>query len=89
MEELDPNTSDGGDVVETKKAKADPRGVVRGVVTLLLVVIGTLFALQNTESSEVEFLTFDFSVPLIVVMLGSAALGSMLWAGTRRIFRKS
>lgn len=66
----------------------DVRAMARGVSTLLLIAIATAFAVQNSESVEVSFLAWDFSLSLIVLMIGSALVGIGLWLLVGRLLRR-
>jgi uncharacterized integral membrane protein len=48
------------------------------VIGLVLVVALLIFIFQNTEEVEVDFLFFDFSSPLWLVLLIVAILGGLL-----------
>lgn len=61
----------------------------RLVAALVLFGLIVLFALQNTESVDVNFLFWDFGIPLIVVIVATMAVsvvfGDMLdWWWRRR-----
>ena len=40
-----------------------------------------IFMLQNWQSTQVKFLWFDFTWPLWLVILFSAAFGALIWFG--------
>ena len=40
-----------------------------------------IFMLQNTQDANVEFLFWDFTWPLWLLVLVSAALGAFVWIG--------
>lgn len=40
-----------------------------------------IFMLQNWQSTQVNFLWFDFTWPLWLVILFSAAFGALIWFG--------
>jgi uncharacterized integral membrane protein len=48
------------------------------VAGALLVASLVLFIVQNTESTEIQFLTFDGEMPRWLLILVSAAVGSLL-----------
>ena len=48
-----------------------------GVVVLVLVI----FMLQNTEDVKVDFLFWDFTFPVWLLTLASAAIGAFVWLG--------
>lgn len=44
---------------------------------LIFSLLVALFAVQNTEMVTVKFLTFQFPISLVLVILGSAVIGSI------------
>jgi uncharacterized integral membrane protein len=68
-----PDDSDdlGKDPQELPRAGIRPRWIVAGIAAIALLV----FALQNSERVDVDFLILDAQVRVIVVILISAALG--------------
>jgi uncharacterized integral membrane protein len=40
-----------------------------------------IFALQNTEDVRVDFLSWDFTWPLWLVIIVSAVVGAVIWIG--------
>ncbi|MDD2401179.1 MAG: LapA family protein [Clostridia bacterium] len=48
------------------------------VSSLLFAMIVALFAIQNTEIVIIKFLAFEFSVSLVLVILGSAIIGALI-----------
>ncbi len=85
MQEIE---SDSGQVQEAEESGGlGPAAIGRGVVTLVLIVLTTIFALQNSASTEVSFLVWDFSLSLILVMFLSAAAGIAIWGLVRRLLR--
>jgi uncharacterized integral membrane protein len=40
-----------------------------------------IFMLQNTDDVQVDFLFWDFSCPVWLLALASAALGALVWFG--------
>jgi uncharacterized integral membrane protein len=46
------------------------------IVAAVIVVLVLVFALQNSESTEIRFLFFTFDSPLIFVIIGAALLGA-------------
>jgi len=49
--------------------------IVKSFLALALIAVFTIFAVQNTESARVEFLAWEFSLSLILLILLSAAVG--------------
>lgn len=42
-------------------------------------VVGIVFAIQNLDSIDVDFLIWSFELPLVVIIVLSALLGGALW----------
>lgn len=57
-----------------RRSGIPPRWIVAGVVAILVLV----FALQNSDRVDVDFLVFDAQVRVIVVILVSAGLGFLV-----------
>lgn len=68
-EDFDP--SEQGDPTQVPRSRVEPRWIAAGIVCLLLIV----FALQNSERVDVDFLVLDAQVRVVTVILISAALG--------------
>ncbi len=47
------------------------------ISALLFSLIVAVFAVQNTETVIVKFLTFQFPISLVLVILGSAVIGAL------------
>lgn len=47
------------------------------IVALVFSLLVAVFAIQNTEIVVIKFLTFQSSVSLVLVILGSAAVGAL------------
>lgn len=47
------------------------------IIALIFSLLVAIFAVQNTETVVVQFLTFDFSISLVLVILGSAFVGAV------------
>jgi uncharacterized integral membrane protein len=80
MDEIDTSlqndgTSEGGEAVSTPR---DRKAVAVSFVSLAVIGVFTVFALQNTESVEVDMLATSFSLSKIVLMLVSAAVGVLI-----------
>jgi uncharacterized integral membrane protein len=70
---------------DTQRASESPRVVYRGsgfyvslVVILLISVALLIFAVQNTREVAMEFLGFDFSIPLFAVVIGAGLVTAVL-----------
>lgn len=64
------------------------RAIARGIITLLLIALATTFAVQNSESVDVTFLTWDFSMSKILLMIVSAVVGALLVKLVGRLARR-
>ena len=63
----------------TPKRDVDVRWLFRmGAIVVLLGAFAT-FAVQNSESVEVEFLSWSFEAPQIILLSGSAVAGILIW----------
>lgn len=96
-EDLASTSSDDGPVDETEKTDSVPEpervfvgtglfwGLIVGVILGLAVVI---LAAQNTTNVTVSFLGWDFSTPLIVLILGTFLIGIILDELFGLVYRK-
>ncbi len=48
------------------------------IIALILALLTAAFALQNTEAVTVNLLFLDYQTSLVLVILGSAGIGSVL-----------
>lgn len=48
------------------------------IVALIFSLVVAIFAVQNTAMAEINFLTWSFDVPLVLVILGAAAAGALV-----------
>ena len=48
------------------------------ILILIVSMVVALFALQNTTSVVVQILSYEASIPLVLVILGSAAFGAII-----------
>lgn len=60
-------------------------GLVFGVLITVMVII---FAAQNTASTEVRFLGWEFATPIIVLILGSVLAGIIIDEVAGLIYRR-
>jgi uncharacterized integral membrane protein len=72
-EDLDP-TEDDRDPQRVRRSGMDPRWIGAGIVALVLVI----FATQNSERVDVDFLFFDAQVRVVTVIVVSALLGFVI-----------
>ena len=72
-EDFDPGQEgDGhGQPVEVPRSGVRPRWIVAGIAAILLIV----FALQNSDRVDVDFLFFDAQVRVVTVIVVAAFLG--------------
>jgi uncharacterized integral membrane protein len=68
-------------------------GAIATICGLALLVI---FMIQNSDDVALKFLAWDFSLPIWLVILGSALLGAIVWFGAgvlrrhrRRVARRA
>ena len=57
----------------------DVRWLLRMGGIVLLIGVFVAFALQNSETVEVEFLWWSFETARIILLIGSAAVGIAVW----------
>ena len=65
------------------------RAIARGLATLLLIGFATAFAVQNSETVDVSFLAWDFTMSKILLMIVSAVVGILLWKLVARLLRRN
>lgn len=85
---LGEDTANGNDFGGNQASGLDVRAIARGISTVLLIAFATAFAVQNSESVEVSFLTWDFSMSKILLMIVSALVGVLLWLLVSRLLRR-
>lgn len=73
-----------------EKRDLDLRFLLRAGSIVILLGVFLAFALQNSENVEVEFLWWSFETPQILLLVGSALVGILVWelAGLVRRRRK-
>lgn len=54
----------------------------------VLLVVALLFVFQNTNDARFDFLWFDFTAPLWLMLLGSMVVGGVIALGAARRRRK-
>ena len=79
------------DDVPTPASTPTSTGGLRSRVVVLALVAGAFgaFVVQNTESQRVDWLLFDFTLPLWALLVASAAVGAVVstllgWIRSRR-----
>jgi len=70
--------------VEQQNRRALGGGAIATLVGLVLLAI---FMAQNTDDVSVEFLGWEFTWPLWLVVLVSAVVGALIWLGLGMIRR--
>lgn len=63
----------------------NPRVIAAGTGVLIFVI----FAAQNSNSVNVDFLFWDFDMSLIVLMILCAAVGAAVWELTKYLRRRT
>ena len=53
--------------------------VARLVIAALIIAIFVIFAIQNTESATIDFLTWSFQLSQFLMMILSAVAGVAIW----------
>lgn len=66
----------------------DLRWLLRMTIIVLLLGAFATFVLQNTESVDVRFLWWDFQASLIILLVGAALVGMLVWGLTGFISRR-
>jgi uncharacterized integral membrane protein len=68
--------------MENAPPESDDRKLGGGAIaTIGGLGILVIFMLQNTQDVNVEFLFWDFTWPLWLLVLASATLGALVWLG--------
>ena len=62
---------------------------VRGVVAVLLLILVTIFAIQNRASMDVSILVWSFSMPKVFLILGTYVLGMISGWGLVTLVKRS
>lgn len=65
----------GPGFTELAEPGRDLGAVLKSFAALGLIGLFTVFALQNSESVDVKFLVWDFSIRLIFLLIASVAIG--------------
>lgn len=74
-DELSNADSPGSGFTELSEPGRDVGAVLKSFAALGLIALFTVFAVQNADSVDVKFLAWDFSIPLIFLLLASVAIG--------------
>lgn len=61
----------------------------RGAVAVLLLILVTIFAIQNREPMDVSILTWSISMPKVFLILGTYVLGMISGWGLVALVRRS
>ena len=61
--------------------------LLRATPVVILVVLFILFTIQNAEPVELEFLGWTFETRRIILLIGTALFGILVWELGRFIFR--
>lgn len=58
--------------------KVDPLWILSRIPIVLIIGLFIAFAIQNAESSQVDFLQWSFRAPRVVTLLVAAILGALV-----------
>ncbi len=58
--------------------KVDPLWILSRIPIVLIIGLFIAFALQNSESSQVDFLQWSFRAPRVVTLIAAAILGALV-----------
>lgn len=61
-----------------QKKSIDPRWVLSRIPLVLLVGLFIAFAIQNSDTVHVRFLSWSFDAPRVVTLVGAAILGAVV-----------
>lgn len=81
---LDIDSSSG----ETSRG-IEPATLVKTALAAVPVIAFVVFAIQNSDSVEVDFLTWTFSIRQIFLMVLSAVVGIIAWELARLMRRRA
>lgn len=72
---------------DDRPATEEGRRVSAGLVAVAGAAL-VVFMVQNTERQRVEFLAWDLTIALWLLVLASAAAGALVWAGLGALRRR-
>ena len=72
-----------------EKRSLRPATVVKLILAVLVIVVIAIFAGQNSERTELEFLGWSFRSPLIIMILGAALAGIVVWEAFLALNRRT
>lgn len=81
-----PESEQSATTAASSEAKRGKAGLVG--LALLAVVVG-VFIFQNTDSTNVNFLVFDWDAPLWIVLLITVAVGVLIGEVGPRLLRRA
>jgi uncharacterized integral membrane protein len=73
------DTPEATSVPASQDRDLDVRWLLRMGGIVLLIGVFVAFALQNSETVEVEFLWWSFETSRIILLIGSAVVGIVVW----------
>lgn len=73
-----PQPSLAGDLAEVQRGRPDRAFNLGLVLGIIVTVAGAIFVVQNNQSTQFDWLWFDFEVPLWTALLGAMAFGALL-----------
>lgn len=86
---MGPDKASGGETTWGRSTSTSTTDQVRRFGPPAIIgLVALLFVLQNTSSTKFEFLWFDFSMPLWVMLVIFAGVGAIVLYGVQRRRRK-
>lgn len=73
-----PQRSLAGDLAEVERGRPERAFNLGAVIGAIVAVAAAVFVVQNNQSTQFDWLWFDFDVPLWTALLGAMALGAVL-----------
>lgn len=85
----DAAASEPRDVVERALRSTGSRSFRVGLVVGAVITVAiALLIVQNGESAQLNWLTFDFSAPLWIMLMLTLLAGAVVWETTRALWRR-
>jgi uncharacterized integral membrane protein len=67
-----------GDLAEVERGRPERAFNLGLVLGIIVTVAGAIFVIQNNQSTQFDWLWFDFEVPLWTALLGATVFGALL-----------
>lgn len=80
VENIDPENLSTQETPADSGEPVDKALIARLVVAGIILALFAVFAFQNTESVEIEFLRWSFQLSKFLLMVFSAVAGVVIWA---------